>query len=122
MLVANSSILNTIGEVCLSIMYEDRTTPIHFLVCSDLHVDCLLSWNDVLSMDVIHENVPHRVSEAMLTNVTDSPPDCSIDTLVNEFQYVFKEDKITPMTGEPMHIHLLHDMPGYKPLRYSITL
>ena len=64
-LVANSSSLNAVGEVYLSITYKNRTTPVHFLVCSNLHVDCLLSWNDVLSMDIIHENFPHRVSEAL---------------------------------------------------------
>ena len=49
----------------------------------------------------------------------ESPSEYSIDSFVNEFQVVFKEDKITPMTGEPMHIHLRRDMPGYKPLKVS---
>ena len=97
-LVANSSTLNAVSEVCLSIMYENITTPAHFLVCSNLHVDCLLSWNDVFSMDIILENFRHRVSEALSATVTDTPPNESIDTLINEYQDVFNEDKITPMT------------------------
>ena len=68
-LVANSSTLDAIGEVCLSITYENRTTPVHFLVCSNLQVDCLICWNEVLSMEVIHQNFPHRVSEALSLNI-----------------------------------------------------
>ena len=70
-------------------------------------------------MDIIHENFPHHVSEALSANITETPTNDSIDTLVNEYQDVFNEDKITPMTGEPMHIHLRRDMPGYKPLKVS---
>ena len=51
-----------------------------FLVCSNLHVDCLLSWNDVLSMDLIHEKIPHRVSEALSAAVLETPPDEPVDT------------------------------------------
>ena len=55
----------------------------------------------------------------MLANVSESPSEQSIEDLVNEFQDIFNEDSITPMTGETMHIHLCHDMPGYKPLNVS---
>ena len=70
-------------------------------------------------MDVIHEKFPHRVSEALSAAILEMQPDESVDTLINEHQDVFNEDKITPMTGEPMHIHLRRDMPGYKPLKVS---
>ena len=49
-------------------------------------------------MDVIHEKFPHRVSEALSAAVMETPPDESIDTLINKYQDVFNEDKITPMT------------------------
>ena len=59
--VANSSHLPCLGEIDLALIYEDRTTPVHFLVCSKLQIECLLSWFDLQRMGVISSHFPQAI-------------------------------------------------------------
>jgi hypothetical protein len=43
----------------------------------------------------------------------------TLDSLMKEFKDVFEADKITPLTGAPMQIHLKRDDPSYRPIRVS---
>jgi hypothetical protein len=43
----------------------------------------------------------------------------TIDSLMKEFKDVFEADKITPLTGAPMQIHLKWDDPTYTSIRVS---
>jgi hypothetical protein len=38
---------------------------------------------------------------------------------MKEFKDVFEADKITPLAGAPMQIHLKQDDPSYRPIRVS---
>jgi hypothetical protein len=41
----------------------------------------------------------------------------TLDSLMKEFKDVFEADTITPLTGDPMQIHLKRDDPSYRPIR-----
>jgi hypothetical protein len=43
----------------------------------------------------------------------------TLDSLMKEFKDVFEADKITPLAGAPMQIHLKRDDPSYRPIRVS---
>jgi hypothetical protein len=43
----------------------------------------------------------------------------TLDSLMQEFKDVFQADKITPLTGDPMQIHVKRDDPSYRPIRVS---
>jgi hypothetical protein len=43
----------------------------------------------------------------------------TLDSLMKEFKDVFEADNITPLTGDPMQIHLKWDDPSYRPIRVS---
>ena len=80
---------------------------------------CLLSWNIIRRMEVLQNSFPHRLKplDNQAFQIDSSPRKDSIESLTLEFQDVFNEDAITPMKGDPMHIHLNRNTPGYKPLK-----
>jgi hypothetical protein len=43
----------------------------------------------------------------------------TLDSLLKEFKDVFEADKITPLNGSPMQIHLNRDDPSYRSIRVS---
>jgi hypothetical protein len=72
---------------------------------------------------------PHTVIRTTVTASTASQPlgpclkqnwtNDTLDSLIKEFKDVFEADKITPLTGDPMQIHLKRDDQSYRPIRLS---
>ena len=111
---ANDSSLDCLGTVSLNLFFEGKVTPIHALVSQRLREDLLICSNDLLSMGILPKSFPH-VCQAAQTK----PSSLSLEELVTEYDDVFKEDSLTPMACDPMHIHLRKTDPEYKPLRVS---
>ena len=72
-------------------------------------------------MKVIPPDFPLVTSNNVSANVARAVPatasEDTLEGLVAEFHDVFDEETITPMTGDPLHIHVRRDDPNYKPLR-----
>jgi hypothetical protein len=72
---------------------------------------------------------PCTVKRAVVTASTASQPisPClkqnlakdTLESLLLEFKDVFEADKITPLKGDPMLIHLKRDDPSYRPINIS---
>ena len=116
---ANGSPLNCLGSVNLKIFFEGRVTSINALVTDDLQENLLISWKDLQRMHILPEDFPHVMQQSANALHTSSPE--SLDDLLSEFQDVFNEETVTPMAGDPMHIHIRKDRDGYRPLRTKIA-
>ena len=146
---ANGTGLDCRGNVLLEIKVGPHKMVIDALVASNLHTECLISWDDLRRLGIISPSFPH-VSYAQCNSVASlpaglrparipilgagfpsKPPDCTprpglppkppdtLESLIAEFSDVFDEEKVTPMTCEPMTIDMRRDDPGYKPVRVS---
>jgi hypothetical protein len=72
---------------------------------------------------------PHTVKRTAVTASTTGQPigPClkqnltkdTLDSLLLEFKDVFEADKMTPLKGDPMQIHLKWNDPSYRPIRIS---
>ena len=119
---ANGGTLDCSGSVNLLLFYEGSTTAVNALVSNDLYEDFLLSWKDLQRIGVLSDHFPHlhdspkgtKALSAVTTNDT-------LESLLAEFQDVFQEEKVTPMHGEPMHIHIRKNDPEYRPLRMKVA-
>jgi hypothetical protein len=58
----------------------------------------------------------HEIKKPNLNKSRDT-----LDSLIAEFADVFDDETLTPVVGEPMHIHLMRDDPNYKPTRRSTS-
>ena len=117
---ANNSTLPCLGTVNLDVFYEGKLTAIHALVAENLHEDFLISWKDLQRMGVLTNNFPCLAVTPFdfpATNQAISKSNDTFEGLLDEFQDVFNEDSISPMHGPPMHIQLLRDTAGYRPLK-----
>ena len=117
-IVANLSSLTCSGEVNLNFFYQGSVTAIHALVCDNLHRSLLVSWRDLQRIGVLSADFPAVLSRAQ-ANVAASAPthQDTLEGLLGEFSDVFNEETVTPMTGEPMHIHIRRDDSNYQPLK-----
>jgi hypothetical protein len=75
---------------------------------------CVIS-PDIIKRTVTASAVDQSKGSCLKTNLTDD----TLDSLMKEFKDVFEADKITPLTGAPMQIHLKRDDPSYRPIRVS---
>ena len=125
---ANNSPLECLGSVNLNVFYEDFVTPIHALVSNTLRETFLISWHDLRQMRILPSTYPHVATKTQVLSI--SRPEKgkklevaqtftadSLESLCEQYEDVFKEDTLTPMSGEPMKIHLRRDDVNYKPLR-----
>ena len=120
---ANGTPMNCLGAVNLNIFYEGKTTPIHALVSDQLKEILLISYSDLQRMRILPETFPHIIDNkqdpTLLANTTSREE--NFNSLLEEFKDVFNEEKITPMTGKPMHIHIRKDSADYRPLKMKIA-
>ena len=100
--------------------YEGRTTPINALVSDQLNEVLLLSLGDLRRMNIIPKNFPHILNKASVLEKSPQKVD-KLEDLLEEFKDVFNEEQVTPMVGEPMHIHIRKDSAEYKPLKMKVA-
>jgi hypothetical protein len=63
-----------------------------------------------------------KVADKNLKPVTVTPRKTdTLESLIAEFADVFNDETLTPVLGEPMQIHMMHDDPNYKPTRKSTS-
>jgi hypothetical protein len=70
---------------------------------------------DMVKRTVTASAVDRSKGSCLKPNLTDD----TLDSLMKEFKDVFEADKITPLTGAPLQIHLKRDDPSYRPIRVS---
>jgi hypothetical protein len=70
---------------------------------------------NAVNQTVTASAVDQSKGSCLKQNLTDD----TLDSMIKEFKDVFKADKITPLTGAPMQIHLKRDDPSYRPIRVS---
>jgi hypothetical protein len=104
--------------------------------CSDTSRKCTVrkcsdtSWKFVNMTDKTNKSVisPNMVKRTVTASAVDKSKgsclkpnltDDTLDSLMKEFKDVFEADKITPLTGAPLQIHLKRDDPSYRPIRVS---
>lgn len=114
---ANGSDLACVGNVVLEIKVENKSVIIDALVSTNLHQRCLISWDDLRRLGIIPTGFPQIQASCQAIGTRSSPD--TLESLLEEFADVFDEERVTPMAGEPMVIHVNRDAPGYKPLRLS---
>ena len=114
---ANGTSLRCKGNIPLEISVHGRVIQVNALVASNLHTKCLVSWRDLQLLGIIHEGFPGpagAVANAVAATET-------VESIMEEFADVFDESVISPMEGDPMHVHLRRDEPTYKPTRVSVA-
>jgi hypothetical protein len=77
--------------------------------------DSLVTSLNMVKRTVTASAVDQSKSSCLKQNLTDD----TLDSLMKEFKDVFEADKITPLAGAPMQIHLRRDDPSYRPIRVS---
>jgi hypothetical protein len=70
---------------------------------------------NMVKQTVTASAVDQSKGSCLKQNLTDD----TLDSLMKEFKDVFEADKITPLAGAPMQIHLKQDDPSYRPIRVS---
>ena len=68
--------------------YHRRTADIHAIVSDDLQEDMLLSWHDLIKLNVIDESFPYRDQHARAATTTNgTPPEAArrLDQLKAEY-------------------------------------
>ena len=103
---ANGSPLNCLGLVNLCVFFEGQATYINALVTNELQENFLISWKDLQRMKIIPSTFPYTMRKSKRTSTLQiSAENLDLDTLLSEFSDVFNEESVTPMVGDPMHIH-----------------
>ena len=120
---ADGQPLDCSGVVNLNVFYENVLTPVNALVSNDLQENFLICSHDLTRMRVLPNNYPHVIvpGPAIHQAKTEGYSPLDMDQLIADYQDVFDEETLSPMAGEPMHIHLRRDDPDYKPLKISIA-
>jgi hypothetical protein len=77
--------------------------------------DSLVISPNMVKRTVTASAVDQSKGSCLKQNLTDD----TLDFLMKEFKDVFEVDKITPLAGAPMQIHLKRDDPSYRPMRVS---
>ena len=112
---ANGSALRCKGNVHLQVKVHGVETYVDALVASNLHAKCLVSWSDLKALGIIPVDFPGVQGGAQAYSAGGE----TVEDIIAEFADVFDETVISPMTGEPMHVHLRKEDPGYRPTRVS---
>jgi hypothetical protein len=74
----------------------------------------------VISPNMVKRTVTaSAVDQSKGSCLKQSLTDDKLDSLMKEFKDVFEADKITPLAGARMQIHLKRDDPSYRPIRVS---
>ena len=113
--------LDCSGVVNLNVFYEGVMTPINALVSNNLVENFLICPHDLANMRVLPANYPHVIvpGPAVRQAETTGNSPLALEQMLEEYKDVFDEETLTPMAGDPMHIHLRRDDPTYKPLRIT---
>jgi hypothetical protein len=77
--------------------------------------DSLVISPNMVKQTVTASAVDQSKGSCLKQNLTDDP----LDSLMKEFKDVFEADKITPLAGASMQVHLKQDDPSYRPIRVS---
>ena len=114
--------LDCSGVVNLNVFYENVLTPINALVSNNLVENFLICSHDLTRMRVLPKNYPHVIPGPVAhhTKAAGNSPR-TMEQLLEEFKEVFDEETLSPMAGDPMHIHLRREDPDYKPLKVTIA-
>ena len=115
--------LDCSGVVNLNVFYEGILTPINALVSNDLLKNFLICSHDLTRMRVLPETYPHVIVPGPVAHHTTTKGNSplTVEQLTEEYKDVFDEETLSPMAGEPMHIHLRREDPEYKPLKITIA-
>lgn len=122
---ANGGFLSIEGTARLYLRYHDHEAYVDALIANDLHETMLVSWVDLINLNVISPDFPAPLDYYTFTTIVEPVKDEEIkeqilkgkDELIEEYSDVFNDEVLTPMAGEPMHIHLDRFSNEYKPLR-----
>jgi hypothetical protein len=77
--------------------------------------DSLVISPNMIKRTVMASAVDQSKGSCLKQNLTND----TVESLMKEFKDVFEADKITPLAGAPMQIHLKQDDPSYRPIRVS---
>ena len=112
---ANGTPLRCKGNVRLQVKVHGVEIFVDALVSSNLHAQCLVSWSDLQALGIIPADFPGGQAKAAANSAGTE----TVESIIEEFPDVFDETVISPMSGEPMHVHLRRDDAGYRPTRVS---
>jgi hypothetical protein len=104
-----------------------RVNVTNMPICAEPNVD--IKQVNMTSKSINPVLKPRTVKRTTVTASTAGQPHGSclkqnltndtLDALMKEFKDVFASDKITPLTGDPMQIHLKRDDQSYRKIRVS---
>jgi hypothetical protein len=110
---ANGEKMACEGAVTLNVRLGSKRATIRALVSSALQGEILLGWREMIALGILAESFPTPVYEVSAEDAHGVTTE-----LAEEFPEVFKEDKIKPMRGRPMKIHLAG---AVKPMRVMMA-
>jgi hypothetical protein len=98
---ANGEKMACEGAVTLDVQLGTKRATIRALVSSALRGEILVGWREMIALGILAESFPSPVYKTSAEGASETAAE-----LAAEFPEVFKEDKIKPMRGKPMKIHL----------------
>ena len=115
---ANGGKLKNYGEAKITIKFDGKSTQVIALVTPDINLDCLIGWNDLKNMQLIHDEFPY----SRICEITQDDPKTNIDdefnSLLDEYKDVFEPNdsngKLKTMKMDPVKLQLREQPPSRK--------
>ncbi len=122
---ANGQMMSCPGTVVLHLDYEGQRTRAKAIVCEDMYDEVLISWYDLIGLNVISKTFPHVLD---LSRCSDCRAKIKRKGAVKKLKALNEAEKLAsrlcsmfpdilkdelsyePMAGEPMKIHLRDDI------------
>ncbi len=105
------------GAVEVEISFGNQTIPVSLIVYPAIHGDIILSWHDLVKLNILSPNFPAEINKTEMVAEASAPqsaPDVLILTHDNylDVSGTFGQgESLKPMKGPPMKITLWNDKP-----------
>lgn len=114
----DSSTFRMLGYINCRIQYEYRDMEVRIYICQGFK-NMLIDRQSLKNLGIIHKDFPkplYTVTDKNILNINkvpDNPTDNEIEEiksqLIQEYKDVFDTEKLKPMDGPPVNIHLKYD-------------